>query len=39
MTARPVSPWHCPYCDAPPFAVPSLRDQHIREEHPEEKRP
>ena len=29
-------PWHCPYCDHKPFAVPSLRNQHIREEHPDQ---
>lgn len=30
--------WTCPYCYAR-FIVSSLTQQHIREEHPEEKRP
>lgn len=32
----PDDTWRRPFCAAPPFAVPSLRNQHIREEHPDQ---
>lgn len=28
-------PWRCPHCGAA-FPVPSLRNQHIREQHPDQ---